>query len=83
MIWAASMMLVWSFQSQHWAFRFLPHFLLSASGRLAASTGTGLRGTADRMDAIGGRLHVGSEPGRGTTVVGEVPVPDRESGGVT
>jgi len=47
------------------------------------STGTGLRGMADRMDAIGGRLHVASEPGRGTTVVGEVPVPDRESGGVT
>jgi signal transduction histidine kinase len=44
-----------------------------------ASTGTGLRGMADRMDAIGGRLHVASEPGRGTTVVGEVPV--RANGG--
>jgi signal transduction histidine kinase len=41
--------------------------------------GTGLRGMADRLDAVGGRLLVASERGRGTSVVGEVPV--RPSGG--
>jgi signal transduction histidine kinase len=46
----------------------------------SASTGTGLRGMADRMDAIGGRLRVSSEPGHGTTVVGEVPLADRPNG---
>jgi signal transduction histidine kinase len=39
------------------------------------TSGTGLRGMADRLDAIGGELRVMSEPGRGTSVVGEVPVP--------
>ena len=39
-----------------------------------ASHGTGLRGMADRMDAIGGRLQVASEPDHGTSVIGEVPV---------
>jgi signal transduction histidine kinase len=38
------------------------------------SHGTGLRGMADRMDAIGGTLRVASEPGHGTSVIGEVPV---------
>ncbi len=36
--------------------------------------GTGLQGMADRLDAIGGTLDVRSEPGRGTTVAGTVPV---------
>jgi signal transduction histidine kinase len=36
--------------------------------------GTGLQGMADRLDAIGGELRVSSEPGRGTTVTGTVPV---------
>jgi signal transduction histidine kinase len=35
--------------------------------------GTGLRGMADRMDAIGGRLEVDSAPGRGTTITGRLP----------
>jgi len=38
------------------------------------SYGTGLRGMADRMDAIGGTLRVVSEPGHGTSVLGEVSV---------
>jgi signal transduction histidine kinase len=38
------------------------------------SYGTGLRGMADRMNAIGGTLRVTSEPGHGTSVIGEVPV---------
>jgi signal transduction histidine kinase len=37
-------------------------------------SGTGLQGIADRLDAIGGRLEVRSAPGRGTTVVGRIPV---------
>jgi signal transduction histidine kinase len=39
----------------------------------AGTAGTGLRGMADRLDAIGGRLQVASQPGHGTSVVGEVP----------
>ncbi|MGH2634765.1 MAG: ATP-binding protein [Actinomycetota bacterium] len=37
--------------------------------------GTGLQGMADRLDAVGGSLEVRSSPGRGTTVVGTVPIP--------
>jgi signal transduction histidine kinase len=40
----------------------------------AVSYGTGLQGIADRLDAIGGTLTVESEPGRGTTIRGAVPV---------
>ena len=36
--------------------------------------GTGLRGMADRLDAVGGSLDIRSAPGRGTTIVGRVPV---------
>jgi signal transduction histidine kinase len=35
--------------------------------------GTGLKGLADRVDALGGRLHVESPPGRGTVVHAEIP----------
>jgi signal transduction histidine kinase len=38
------------------------------------SSGTGLQGMADRLDAIGGALEIRSAPGEGTTVVGRVPV---------
>jgi signal transduction histidine kinase len=37
------------------------------------SAGTGLQGMADRLESIGGRLVVESNPGRGTTVTGVVP----------
>ena len=36
--------------------------------------GSGLRGLTDRVEALGGRLHVSSEPGRGTTVRAELPM---------
>jgi signal transduction histidine kinase len=36
--------------------------------------GTGVQGMVDRLEAIGGSLSVASEPGRGTTVSGQVPV---------
>ena len=35
--------------------------------------GTGLRGLADRLAALDGRLEVHSPPGEGTTVRAEVP----------
>jgi signal transduction histidine kinase len=42
-------------------------------GGARATTGSGLRGLADRVEARGGRLLVESEPGAGTRVVGEIP----------
>jgi signal transduction histidine kinase len=41
----------------------------------AARDGTGLQGMADRLAALGGTLHVRSQPGQGTTVSGRLPVP--------
>ena len=41
----------------------------------ATSHGTGLQGMADRLDAVRGSFEVRSAPGRGTTVVGRVPIP--------
>jgi len=39
--------------------------------------GVGLNGMTDRIEAIGGRLEVSSEPGGGTTITGIVPVRTR------
>jgi signal transduction histidine kinase len=36
--------------------------------------GTGLQGIADRLSALGGEMHVRSEPGAGTSVTGELPI---------
>jgi signal transduction histidine kinase len=36
--------------------------------------GTGLRGLADRVEALGGALHVDSRPGRGTRLAAEIPL---------
>ncbi len=41
---------------------------------LADSRGSGLRGLADRVEALGGRLVVDAQPGRGTTVTARIPV---------
>jgi len=41
----------------------------------ATRYGTGLQGMADRLDAVRGSLEVRSAPGRGTTVIGRLPVP--------
>ncbi len=41
----------------------------------AVARGTGLLGMADRVDALGGSLDVGSRPGKGTTVTGRIPIP--------
>jgi len=40
----------------------------------AGGTGTGLQGMADRLEALGGSLHVDSRPGSGTSVSGLVPL---------
>ena len=39
-----------------------------------AHTGSGLRGMADRLAALGGTLEIHSQPGRGTTVRGRLPL---------
>jgi len=36
--------------------------------------GTGLQGMADRLAALGGALDIRSQPGRGTTLTGQLPV---------
>ena len=43
-------------------------------GGASASGGSGLRGLADRVEALGGSLAVESSPGAGTRVVAELPV---------
>jgi glucose-6-phosphate-specific signal transduction histidine kinase len=40
----------------------------------AAVAGTGLQGMTDRVEAVGGSLLIESAIGRGTTVIGTVPV---------
>jgi signal transduction histidine kinase len=42
-------------------------------GGAHAEDGSGLRGLADRVEALGGRLVVESPAGGGTHVVGEIP----------
>jgi signal transduction histidine kinase len=42
-------------------------------GTRGAADGSGLRGIADRVEALGGRLWVDSVPGRGTRLVAELP----------
>ena len=43
-------------------------------GGADAGKGSGLRGLSDRVEALGGRLRVASEQGRGTTVRAELPL---------
>jgi signal transduction histidine kinase len=43
-------------------------------GGADAASGTGLRGLADRVDALGGQLEVDSPPGLGTRVSARVPL---------
>jgi signal transduction histidine kinase len=42
-------------------------------GGAGTGKGSGLRGLADRAEAVGGRLSVCSAPGRGTTLRAELP----------
>jgi signal transduction histidine kinase len=43
-------------------------------GGAVASEGSGLRGLADRVEALGGRLTLDSQAGRGTRVLAELPL---------
>jgi signal transduction histidine kinase len=43
------------------------------AGGADAACGSGLRGLADRVEALGGHLRVASAPGEGTTIVAELP----------
>jgi signal transduction histidine kinase len=43
-------------------------------GGAAPERGSGLRGLADRVTAVGGRLEVDSEADRGTRVMATIPV---------
>jgi signal transduction histidine kinase len=42
-------------------------------GSATPTGGSGLRGLADRIEALGGRLTISSPPGRGTILRGEIP----------
>jgi signal transduction histidine kinase len=42
-------------------------------GGASAGRGAGLRGLADRVDVLGGRLRIDSPQGRGTHLVAELP----------
>jgi signal transduction histidine kinase len=43
-------------------------------GGAAVGDGSGLRGLADRVEALGGRLEVDSRRGRGTALIGDIPL---------
>ena len=43
------------------------------AGAAGHGTGSGLRGLADRVEALDGRLSVSSPPGHGTTLRAEFP----------
>ena len=47
------------------------------AGGADPSSGTGLRGLADRVDSLGGTLEVDSPPGAGTRVSARLPLPAR------
>jgi signal transduction histidine kinase len=59
----------------HVADALLVEIIDDGSGGASPSSGTGLRGLADRVDALGGRLEVESPPGAGTRVSAHLPVP--------
>ena len=46
----------------------------TASAVPTSSHGSGLRGLADRVEALGGRLMIESPPGEGTRIVAELPL---------
>jgi signal transduction histidine kinase len=44
------------------------------SGGAAAAAGSGLRGLADRVEALGGELRIESPPGGGTLIAARLPL---------
>ena len=49
------------------------------SGGADPASGTGLRGLADRIDSLGGRLEIDSAPGAGTRISARLPYPASHS----
>jgi signal transduction histidine kinase len=49
------------------------------SGGADPGSGTGLRGLADRIEALGGRLEIDSAPGTGTRISARLPLPDEST----
>jgi signal transduction histidine kinase len=49
-------------------------------GGADATAGSGLRGLADRVEALGGRLQVASPPGAGTVITAELPCGRNDEG---
>jgi signal transduction histidine kinase len=43
-------------------------------GGASLANGSGLRGLADRVEALGGRLEIDSPPDGGTRLIGEIPI---------
>jgi signal transduction histidine kinase len=52
-------------------------------GGARTEAGSGLRGLCDRVEALGGRLTVGSAPGAGTTIRARIPVPTASTIGIS
>ena len=46
------------------------------TGGADPAAGTGLRGLADRIDSLGGRLEIDSRPGAGTRISAHLPLPN-------
>jgi signal transduction histidine kinase len=47
----------------------------NGTGGALPDAGSGLRGLADRVAAVGGSLRIDSPPGRGTRLEAEIPCP--------
>lgn len=47
-------------------------------GGAVASPGGGLQGLAERLETLGGEVHVDSPPGAGTTITGVIPLDLRQ-----
>jgi predicted ATPase/signal transduction histidine kinase len=52
-------------------------------GSATLAGGTGLRGLKDRVEALGGRIHLDSPPDAGTTLRLELPITDANDGGTS
>lgn len=54
----------------------------AGSGGAVPANGSGLTGLADRLEAVGGTLHVDSSPGRGTRIGSFVPTSSESSSSI-
>jgi signal transduction histidine kinase len=56
-----------------WGGRLVVEVADDGTGGATASGGSGLRGLADRVEALGGRFTLSSPPGAGTTLRADIP----------